>query len=835
MQTPESQRFPPLPPMPPTRSVWTGLAVLCPLVVLALALSWLARPLSQEPSKAALRLEKMSARSGQDGPQIVLLGNSLVDMGVDKNQLATALNIEPRRLVHQVVPGSRSATWYAVLKNRVYGQGLTPDLIVVGTTLAWLLDPSLQSALDRQNLTDQLGPEEPVIDQKLFGKSGSWAPIQRIQARRAPLRSGLLNGVRDGVIGRLFPDEDGEAALARVFASDAVEDRGGERRVIPVVELTEQSQRKKAAARLTPEAGFVPELIQLAAEHGARIVFLRMPVPKDRDIDSDISPAEHTALVELVNAAPNALWLDQSDLELGQADFADWIHLSSQGRTKHTRALAAALGGLKVLDGDALPAAELPAAPPTISRSDTLQLGDLRIEPVKGRPCAWMAIPKDGNYRALADNVLLKDGLNARSPLVLHEDGVLLEYQPKHWTIGNEACSGSYAHVGKGLQFSPSSDKNVASLAQHYTAALSPDTPLSVEPEGEAWWVTPGGKLHFALEDNTADQEVLVIGLARGGGQGSAQLELGGHPVPLRSNEDGLLIASLPASSGPLDIGLSSPEGGPFLLLLELGLSGPDGYRSLLGGSAGDRSSLRFFGGTVREGVERRFEAPPVLPQPTAVAHRKLAARINGPAPVLAQLAELRTVLGRYEASPLRVTEDGRVLSGSNKVCADVVEKGEGRICHNDRFVLFSASDGSAALDNGHTYAVALDSERLDRFDLWLYPGDQGSIQLPEAGLREVPWGASRFALSVLAPEGIDGQVGFRLLADGHVVLEEQMHLEGGGQHSSTWRLPAPLSPELDSLDLELHTPADGPYMVVRSIGLARHAQDLVVEPATEE
>lgn len=826
MPTTDPSRFPPLPSMPPLASLWTVLAVLCPVVVLGLALGWLARPLDHEPSEDALRLEGMLAKAGEAGPEVVLLGNSLVDMGVDRKQLAGALGLPAERVVSQIVPGSRVAAWYAVLKNRVYANGHRPRLVVVGATVAWLLDPSLQTALDRQKLSDQLGPEEPVIQEKLFGQGGGWAPWQRVQARRAPVRTRLLNGVRDGVLDRLFPEVDGEAALASVFAAEAVSDRGEERRVIPVVEV-ERKPRRTKAAELRPEEGLVADLVRLAGEQGTRLVFVRMPVPPDRVVDQDVDPEHHRALVQLVNEAEHAAWLDLSDLELRQGDFADWIHLGTQGRRKLTAALGTALAELDTLEDGALPAAAMPEAPPSLVRTGGLELGALELKRMDGRACAWMAVPRDRDVRGLADNRLMKDGLTGRSPLQLRENGSLLDYEPKHWTIGADDCNGRFAHVGPGLQFSPRSAEPIepgAALDGQYTAELIPDAVLPVEPEGEAVWLVPGGRLTVAVDQAEAGT-VLVLGVARGGGEGRPMLRIDGKEAPLEPGPGGLLRASLPAAAGPLEVALETPVDGPFVLLLELGLQRADTHRSLLGASAGDRRSFRFFGGSVRKGLTAEFGPPPELPTPAPVAQRGKAARFNGPKSLLAELAALRTELGRYEASPLRVFEDGVQLDGSNKVCAAVVEKGEGRICHNDRFALFSSSDGSPPLSNGRRYTLGLAPERVDRFDLWLYPGDSGRVVLPPEALQAVPWGASRLDLAALVPPGRETALQVRLVIDGEAVLEADWEL-GPGQQERSFRLPPGLPPRPGSVSLELATAAEGPSVVLRSVVLRREPLD---------
>jgi hypothetical protein len=812
--------------MPPLASVWTVLAVLGPAAVLGLALSWLARPLDHAPSEDALRLEAMLDKAGEAGPEIVLLGNSLVDMGVDHKQLAKQLGVPAQRVVPQIVPGSRVAAWYAVLKNRVYANDHAPRLVVVGATVAWLLDPSLQTALDRQKLADQLGPEEPLIQEKLFGREGGWAPWQRVQSRRAPLRTALLDGVRDAVLTRVFPEVDGEEALATVFAAEAVDDRGEERRVIPVVEVERRPRSKPPAAR-HPADGLVADLVRLAGEQGTRLVFVRMPVPPDRVVDQDVDPEHHRALVQLVNEAEHAAWLDLSDLELRQGDFADWIHLGSSGRRKLTAALGAALTELETLEDGALPAAAMPEAPPSLTRVGGLELGELELKRMDGRACAWMAIPRDRDVRGLADNLLMKAGLTGRSPFQLRQDGDLLDYEPKHWTIGADECNGRFAHVGPGLQFSPRADGPIepeATPSGTFTAELIPDAVLPVEPEGEAVWLVPGGRLEVAVEGAEAGT-ALVLGVARGGGEGQPVLRIDGQEAALVPGPGGLVRATLPVAEGPLALTLETPENGPFVLLLELGLQGAGAHRSLLGASAGDRRSFRFFGGSVRKGLVAQFGAPPELPTPAPVAQRGKAARFNGPKSLLAELAALRTELGRYEASPLRVFEDGVQLTGSNKVCAAVVEQGEGRICHNDRFALFSSSDGSSPLSNGRRYTLGLAPERVDRFDLWLYPGDRGAVSLPPKGLQAVPWGASRLDLAALVAPERETILELRLVVDGAAVLEEQWAL-GPGQQERSFRLPPGLPARPESVSLELATAAEGPAVVLRSVVLRRDPLD---------
>ncbi len=833
-----------IPPLPPARSPWLWLGLLLPALILAAAGWALTRPPPVEPGPQALAIDKQLQKAGPGGPAVVLIGNSMVASAVDGRQLAEGLGLPRPQVAHATVLGSRVGTWYAILQNRVLAGGHRPKVVVIGSTLEWLLNPALRSAVDRQNLLGQLGPDEPVIDRLVFGvQPGGGALLQRALNRRGPLRAAVLDGARGAALGWLFPGQDAEAALAEVFAAEALRPSAGPRAAMPVLVDEEAAgapvTAAPAAGLLPPDEGFVPELLRLAREGGFKLVFARMPTPPSRREDSPGALAAHRELVELINASGVATWVDLTDLPLTDADYADWIHLGPSGRRTLTAALQQRLVELGAVGEGPLRPGALPEDPPAFRRVDALpELGPLKLKKVDGAACAWMAVPADPRARAVGEQLLAKDGLVPRSPLVLLEDGQPLPRPAKPGQLGATACDGGAAQLSGGFRLSPrppaAGPAADPTAGRVYSLGLDPAISVSAGRQGEAWWVAPGSRLEVEVARPAPGARLRFLALPRGEGPALA-VDLGAGPAPLGPLEGGAFGAELPvpAGEGPLVIALAADPAAPFWSLLDLRIVPAEGpARALLGAAAGAADALRVLDGADRQRLVLEAGPPPAVPLGPPRAHKGLAARAEGPAPLLAQLVALRKKAGRAGASPLELRLGGQPLSASGE-CKSVMEEGGGLFCHNDRLVIFSAPGGGDPL--AAPLEAALSAERLRQTDLWIYPGDALRLRLPppEKGRSPLPAAANTLELALHLPPPPEG--GWPAGA-----LEVELHVDGAPRAAGplAWAAAAagplrlPISPPLGAEDRELQllvrSPAGAPVAVLHSLTVSRDAAGLV-------
>jgi hypothetical protein len=94
-----------------------------------------------------------------------------------------------------------------------------------------------------------------------------------------------------------------------------------------------------------------------------------------------------------------------------------------------------------------------------------------------------------------------------------------------------------------------------------------------------------------------------------------------------------------------------------------------------------------------------------------------------------ARCSPLRVVEGPPPEAPDRAP---RLLGPANVTCEEVYRLGQGRTCHTQDRVYFTASDGTDPWDNGRRYRLALDPERSCPESRWSYPRDRFTVRAPD-------------------------------------------------------------------------------------------------------
>lgn len=143
------------------------MALLLPALVLALEVAWLARPVERLSTPMRVQNDAALARSP---PGIVVVGNSKAGSDIDARLLAKELSYaSPVTTI--LVNGSSAPAWYALLKQRVYGQGYRPELVVVYGQLGALLRTEVQRQSERDAIDAQLTTESAVLDARVSTSS----------------------------------------------------------------------------------------------------------------------------------------------------------------------------------------------------------------------------------------------------------------------------------------------------------------------------------------------------------------------------------------------------------------------------------------------------------------------------------------------------------------------------------------------------------------------------------------------------------------------------------------------------------------------------------------
>lgn len=485
--------------------------MLAPLGVIAASLAMLLEAQPEERDRRVAEADAMLARSPTE---VVIVGNSKAGSDIDARALADQLDLEG-----QVVPlgifGSGMPAWYALLEQRVYGNGHRPRLVVVYGQLGALLHGRAVTDGERRAIAGWSTYPSAVLDREMFRRD----PASRVRDRSAAWRSDILDGVRDIAVGLAFPhapDGYARASLEHLFA-EAQTRSTGQARVSPIAEARTAAM---TSSDDDPALGYLPDLVRLAHANGARVLVVRAPVSgaaRGRD-------AAATAVEEQLYALVNDLgvsWIDLHELPVPASAFRDDFHMTRAGATILTAALSDAIVKGNVLEGGVLPAVP-PFAALEVTRLGELPALSLGVPRLKGG-CEWLvavAAPAE-----LGDDILFAGGLGFSSPVRLEAGGIALSPHATR-SLLDGACAGGFAHTGGGLHVSPPS-----SPPAELRASLDPAVAVEAGHGSHQAWVYPGGALEWRLPSPMGAEVVRVRAHVFAAVGGQAALVVGDRRV----------------------------------------------------------------------------------------------------------------------------------------------------------------------------------------------------------------------------------------------------------------------------------------------------------------
>lgn len=327
------------------------LAVVLPVAVWVPSTTWMYGQVDFDTH--ALRLEAELAASEAE---VLVLGSSLANRGIDEDVLADALGLREEQVLVLQLPHASVAHHYAVLKNRVFAEGHRPRVVVVAAAMNAMLHHELltfQPNLDR--LVDQMGPDEPVLGARVFGLS-SPTQLQWMVAREraGAWRASILEGLADAFVGwstdrNAYEVEQLTTKINEQVFDDAAMDYDLHEEVATGV------GRKGARMRaidLPPfelrTHGLLDVMQALATAHEASLVWVRMPLPPSSQALDVVSPELEDAALSWWEELGSG-FLDMRTLPLGELDFEDSRHLSPEGAQVLSQSLGEALRTMRVL------------------------------------------------------------------------------------------------------------------------------------------------------------------------------------------------------------------------------------------------------------------------------------------------------------------------------------------------------------------------------------------------------------------------------------------------------------------------------------------------------
>lgn len=755
---------------------------------------------------------QMDGEIAAHGAGVLVLGNSVAGAGVDDVQLSTALG---RGVTKLTIPNSPATAWYAVLQ-RVAQRGLEPDLVMIAATRHDML--SLRRGPGDEELLQDLGAAaDPVLLERLHPGGERLARWRALDVRRKHLRQQLVMlgpaaAAAPIVPGGLWSARDQlERSFGLVFDVRNVDfGRMDVERISPV-----------AVESAPPvEQGMVVPLADLAAELGASLVFVRMPVAPGSLQADPVSTAEERALVALLNDI-GVGYLDLSDTPLRPGNFQDPYHLDTTGRAHLTTALGEALEPWMDGAGGVL----LPPAPLPVEQQAAYRYGDapwsrtLELLPTPGEdpgcPFESQELPVLQPFHDTAMEAL---GLAHHAPFAVLENGVPLEPRPS----SSEPCGrGEFALEGRRVRVRPLGPRG----RRTHLELVRIEADATEQPgQRPVHWVYPGSTLAIEFASGWKKSRgpfaVTVVAQPFGDSDPPGLVVLDGQVrAPLHA-EGGQARATLQATPppGPWSLAVSSPPQGPHLAVLGVALgtgaqkvlfstarSRPLETGVALLGTHSDRTSAEWVGSpaTVPPGpVERRIQPK----GPVGVLR----------VPDLAELSDPAT--GR--CSPVSVLEDGVRLPRRHTACR-LVPWQQGAMCHTRDVIHFTSSDGSPPRHNGRTYTLGLHrgSGKFCRTDWWLLPGDSIRVRLTRADFRNLYRFADRIELSgvVSSRTAVTHDIEASLIVDGDRVFHRMIPAARLADGGTVFELRTPVRADATAGVFELHNPHNGAFVLVRS------------------
>jgi len=793
-------------------------SVLAPVLLSSGWIAWLLW-LATAPVGPSERAKEMDAELDQSHPEILILGNSSANRGIDPEQLGGLLE----RPAHGVtIAASLAPTWYVVLRDRVYARGLDPEVVIIADTPPGMLAvESFSENLHAKMLELTSGPD-PVRAREWVDKTPLERSLSMVSVASSRVRETLLDGLRNTVVGLLFAPQAPATLQTRGnmtadAAVEAVLHAGGIRAAGPEGALAldlRQPQDVTAVEHTSPAESFVKDTIDLVQAHGGTLVYVHLP--RRSGVLDEVTFESRAMLVDYLNA--REVWfVDLSVLPHADALFADNNHLLPEGRALLTETLASKLADSGILDGGSFVAAAVPAERATVTREgepDAVPLG--RLERRDG--CTYVVETPD-----LISAPTLAALRVPASPLVAFQNGKPL----RRTTVDEPGCTGTFVSLADRMVIHPSA---ALGAADRLSVEFDPDVPQQIEIErrplaqlaavspsaggAAAWWVYPGTTLVLVdpmSPPSPVPLDVRSTALVVVLGRSHPRFTVQGSRV--RYIRDGRLLRSAPVETSgdePLTVTWSSPRGGPTLLVRDLVLGSGEVSRHVLGSRDTVAVKASFLpseesGATVRyESAAPRLVRGPVQ---TIEEGQGNVTVIDGP---VLPMGVASTVAGRKHCTPVVVSLDGLKLEARPTTKGIEFEIPPDKVARvgdaqpyldpERRCSWWPAEGKGTGKSAGPLFMEPLKIAR------WLYPGDVATFNRPD--IAEMHGRATALRVE-----------GFRFGPDAELAIEltsgevtERFVLDSvQGEIEETFLLATRLDPRTTgAVSLRLQSPADG-------------------------
>jgi hypothetical protein len=276
-------------------------------------------------------------------PEVVLLGNSVVNTGIDQSQFEQLTN---RKTLKFGFPGTASAYWYLLIKNSIAISSTPPKYLLVFFLDNLLTSPDLGVNGSYLAMIDEIsGDQESVLLQKAY--LNQLNPLEGYLDSHFPI-FGERQTLKDKIDNRL------KYSLPQLFQNcikpclnktldEAFDAKNMLPNVLPQSELNPENwSGSEWDFNTLVEKSFLPDIIKITRERGIQLILVR-----EKNISIAVRQGESQAMQKYFQAMANYLAKEGVNLldfahdpALTPDLFRDEMHLSPMGKVVFTRLAA---------------------------------------------------------------------------------------------------------------------------------------------------------------------------------------------------------------------------------------------------------------------------------------------------------------------------------------------------------------------------------------------------------------------------------------------------------------------------------------------------------------
>ena len=282
-------------------------------------------------------------------PDIVMLGDSMLEVGVDGVRVAEELG---RKIYDAALTGSASTLWYLILKNNIVDAPLPPKYLIIFFRDSLLTVPGFRvQGRYFEQIDEYATPKDRLLIERAY--LNLMSPLEVWAERYFPPYSfrWQIRQPADELIRHLLPrkilgcsNQCADLAMMIVFGDDNVDPIFLSNAIDAADEYLYRSESLDFDRQV--ERSFLPEFIGLTRQHNIQLILVQMKTQKFSSCSPEFAGLlRYRADLEQYLGQQDVIYLDfSSDPRLKGEYFNDSLHFTQEGRDAFTGLLIEALG-----------------------------------------------------------------------------------------------------------------------------------------------------------------------------------------------------------------------------------------------------------------------------------------------------------------------------------------------------------------------------------------------------------------------------------------------------------------------------------------------------------